>query len=99
MIKINCGGIIIYYLKKTISMMTKEEFKKLPKEERGKILSRYNEHINNLENSIWDHDPGEYELEWFLFFNCRDCGNSNTRKIDYEDIDDACFIADSFRDE
>ena len=52
--------------------MTKEEFESLPKVERDKILSRYNEHLKFLENDIWDHDPGEYELEWYLMFKCRD---------------------------
>ena len=60
--------------------MTKEEFEKLPKEEKDKILSRYNEYVNNLENSIWDHDPGEYELEWFLFFKCRDYDKDKLQK-------------------
>lgn len=51
--------------------MTKEEFETLSKDEQDKILSNYNEYVKVLENSIWDHDPCEYELEWYLMDKCR----------------------------
>ncbi len=55
--------------------MTPKEFEKLPKEEQDKILLKFDEHVKYLENSIWDHDPCEYEFEWFLFFKIQgyDC--------------------------
>lgn len=48
--------------------MTMEEFYALPKEMQVEIFSRFNKYIEYLENSIWDHDPCEYELCWYLMF-------------------------------
>ena len=57
--------------------MTKEEFNALSKEKQDEILSGFNDYLKFLENDIWDHDPGEYGLEWYLMFKCRDYNEKN----------------------